>query len=112
MAFMFNVNKIKTEFIDTPKQISDLVDWLVFRHEEKKHYSPTMYIDLEGTDLCREGHISIFTLHFNASTSWRVISKNYTSPSTMIIIIVKLVGLMQWYHVTDHARDSDHITMT
>jgi exonuclease 3'-5' domain-containing protein 1 len=43
---------IKTEIIDTKEQISDLVD----------QYSPTMYIDLEGVELCREGSLSILTL--------------------------------------------------
>ena len=41
---------------------TDLVDWLVFRHAPPVPYSPTMYIDLEGVDLCREGSLSILTL--------------------------------------------------
>jgi exonuclease 3'-5' domain-containing protein 1 len=53
---------ITTEIIDTMEKIGDLVDWLVFRHAPPVPYSPTMYIDLEGVDLCREGSISIFTL--------------------------------------------------
>jgi len=53
---------IKTEIINTPKQIVDLVDWLVLRHASPEPYKTTMYIDLEGVDLCREGSISIFTL--------------------------------------------------
>ena len=50
---------IKTEIINTTKQISDLVDWLV---APPFQYSPTMYIDLEGVNLCREGSVSILTL--------------------------------------------------
>ncbi len=51
------------EIINTTKQISDLVDWLVFRHANVPAWQgPTMYIDLEGVDLCRKGSLSIFTL--------------------------------------------------
>ncbi|KAF2790572.1 hypothetical protein K505DRAFT_327494 [Melanomma pulvis-pyrius CBS 109.77] len=52
---------IKSEIIDTTNQIADLVDWLILRHASAL-YSPTMYIDLEGVDLCREGSLSILTL--------------------------------------------------
>ena len=55
-------NDIETEVINTPEQISNLVDWLVFCHAPPTPYSPTMYIDLEGSDLCRDGCISILTL--------------------------------------------------
>ena len=57
-----SMKDIKTEIINTTKQIGDLVDWLVFRHAPPVPYSPTMYIDLEGVDLCREGSLSILTL--------------------------------------------------
>jgi exonuclease 3'-5' domain-containing protein 1 len=53
---------IKTEIINTTKQIGDLVDWLILRYEPPVPLSPTMYIDLEGVNLCREGSISILTL--------------------------------------------------
>lgn len=53
---------IRAEIINSTKQVRDLVDWLVFRHEPPIPYSPTMYIDLEGVKLSREGSISIFTL--------------------------------------------------
>lgn len=53
---------IKTEVINTTEQIGSLVDWLVLRHASPAPYTPTMYIDLEGVDLCREGSLSIFTL--------------------------------------------------
>ncbi|EOA81420.1 hypothetical protein ACJQWK_10841 [Exserohilum turcicum] len=53
---------IETEIINTTERISDLVDWLVVRHAPPVPYSPTMYIDLEGVNLCREGSISILTL--------------------------------------------------
>jgi exonuclease 3'-5' domain-containing protein 1 len=54
---------IETQLINTTAQISGLVDWLVERHgTATPPSSPTMYIDLEGVDLCRHGSISIFTL--------------------------------------------------
>lgn len=53
---------IKTEIINTTKQVSDLVDWLILRHSPPEPYEPTMYIDLEGVNLCREGSLSILTL--------------------------------------------------
>jgi len=53
---------VKTEIISTTKQIGDLVDWLILRHAPPKPFKPTMYIDLEGVDLCREGSLSILTL--------------------------------------------------
>ena len=60
---------ITTEIINTAKQIGDLVDWLIFRHASPEAYEPTMYIDLEGMDLCRDGSLSIFTLLINTGTS-------------------------------------------
>ena len=60
------MKEIKTEVINTTKQIGDLVDWLVLRHAPPVPYSPTMYIDLEGINLCREGSVSIFTLLIDA----------------------------------------------
>ncbi|KAH8588252.1 ribonuclease H-like domain-containing protein [Bisporella sp. PMI_857] len=53
---------ITIEIINTTKQIGDLVDWLILRHASPELYKPTMYIDLEGIDLCREGSLSILTL--------------------------------------------------
>ena len=50
---------IETEVINTTKQIGDLVDWLILRHAPPEPYEPTMYIDLEGVNLCREGSLSI-----------------------------------------------------
>ncbi|KAF5844037.1 hypothetical protein GGP41_003900 [Bipolaris sorokiniana] len=52
---------IKAEIIDTTEQIGDLVDWLIC-HGSSVRNSPTMYIDLEGVNLCREGSVSILTL--------------------------------------------------
>ena len=57
---------IKTDVINTTKQIGDLVDRLVFHHAPPVPTSPAMYVDLEGVDLCREGTISILTLLVNA----------------------------------------------
>ncbi|KAF4635544.1 hypothetical protein G7Y89_g2545 [Cudoniella acicularis] len=45
---------IKTEIINTAKQIGDLVDWLILRHAPPEPYEPTMYIDLDGVNLCRK----------------------------------------------------------
>jgi exonuclease 3'-5' domain-containing protein 1 len=59
---------IKTEIISTTEQIGDLVDWLIFRHEPSVSLPPTMYIDLEGVNLCREGSISILTLLIDTGT--------------------------------------------
>jgi exonuclease 3'-5' domain-containing protein 1 len=53
---------VKTEIINTTEQIGDLVDWLNLRHAPPVPYSPTMCMDLEGVNLCREGSISILTL--------------------------------------------------
>ena len=53
---------IKIKIINTTAQIGELVDWLVFRHAGTDLFAPTMYIDLEGVNLCREGSLSIFTL--------------------------------------------------
>ncbi|KAI4151960.1 MAG: hypothetical protein LQ340_003172 [Diploschistes diacapsis] len=62
---------IKTEAINTTEQIKDLVDWLVFRYAPPVPYSPTMYTDLEGIDLCREGSISILTIMINTGIPTR-----------------------------------------
>ncbi|KAL8833171.1 MAG: hypothetical protein Q9170_004452, partial [Blastenia crenularia] len=63
-----NMRDIKVDVINTAEQISDLVDWLVFRHAPPVPHSPTMYIDLEGVNLCREGSISILTLMIDTGT--------------------------------------------
>jgi exonuclease 3'-5' domain-containing protein 1 len=55
-------NAIEIEVINTAEQIGGLVDWLVFRHAPPVPYSPTIYIDPERIDLCREGSLSIITL--------------------------------------------------
>jgi exonuclease 3'-5' domain-containing protein 1 len=60
---------IETEIINTPKQIGDLVDWLILRHARPELYSPTMYIDLEGVNLCREGSLSILALLIDTEIS-------------------------------------------
>ncbi|KAF1973091.1 hypothetical protein BU23DRAFT_465984, partial [Bimuria novae-zelandiae CBS 107.79] len=51
--------------------ISDLVDWLVVRHAPPIPHAPTMYIDIEGLNLCREGSISILTLLIDTGTPTR-----------------------------------------
>ncbi|KAI1747193.1 ribonuclease H-like domain-containing protein [Xylaria castorea] len=59
---------IKTEIINTTKQIGDLVDWLTLRHASPEPDKPTIYIDLEGVKLSREGSISILTLLIDTGT--------------------------------------------
>jgi exonuclease 3'-5' domain-containing protein 1 len=56
------MKEIQIEIINTTERIRDLVDWLVFRYAPPLPYSPTLYIDLEGIDLCREGSIFILTM--------------------------------------------------
>jgi exonuclease 3'-5' domain-containing protein 1 len=51
---------IKIKIINTTKQIGDLIDWLILRHASLEPYELTMYIDLEGVDLCRESSPSPF----------------------------------------------------
>jgi exonuclease 3'-5' domain-containing protein 1 len=46
------------EIIDTTEQVKNLVDGL----EIPFQHAPTMFIDLEGVNLSREGSLSIFTL--------------------------------------------------
>ncbi|KAF2972014.1 hypothetical protein GQX73_g1637 [Xylaria multiplex] len=55
-------NNLEIEIINKKERIASLVDWLVLRHAQASIYSPTMYIDLEGVDLCRDGSLSILTL--------------------------------------------------
>jgi exonuclease 3'-5' domain-containing protein 1 len=57
-----SMKSIKAKIIDTTEQIGDLVDWLIFRHKSSGSHSPIMYINLEGTNFCREGSVSILTL--------------------------------------------------
>ncbi|KAH0562357.1 hypothetical protein GP486_002948 [Trichoglossum hirsutum] len=65
-------NPIETQVINATEQISSLVDWLVTRHAlPAVPYSPTMYIDLEGVNLCREGAVSILTLLIDTGTPTR-----------------------------------------
>lgn len=64
-------NALELNVINTTEQIGSLVDWLVFHHARPAPYSPTMYIDLEGIDLCREGSLSILTLLIDTGTPTR-----------------------------------------
>ncbi|KAF7914351.1 uncharacterized protein EAF01_000757 [Botrytis porri] len=70
------MREIKTEILNTENQISDLVDWLIFRHASPDLYEPIMYIDLEGVELCREGSLFILTLLIDTGT-----------PSTRVCLI-------------------------
>jgi exonuclease 3'-5' domain-containing protein 1 len=63
-------NVTETEIINSTEQISTPVDCLV-RHAHHQD-SPTMYIDLEGVALCREGSLSILTLLIYMATNRRV----------------------------------------
>ncbi|GAB7345059.1 hypothetical protein MBLNU457_3471t1 [Dothideomycetes sp. NU457] len=56
---------VKTEVVDTTKQISDLVDWLCLCHAQPELRKPNIYIDLEGVKLSRHGTLSILTLLIN-----------------------------------------------
>ncbi|KAG9254482.1 ribonuclease H-like domain-containing protein [Emericellopsis atlantica] len=62
------MGEFKTEIINTTKQIGDLVDLLILLHVPPKPHESTMYIDLEGVNLCREGTLSIFTLLIDTGT--------------------------------------------
>jgi exonuclease 3'-5' domain-containing protein 1 len=66
---MFRMKDVEAEIIDTTEQVGALVDWLVFRHAPPAPHSPTMYLDLEGVDLCRYGSISILTLLINTGAT-------------------------------------------
>ncbi|KAK4900035.1 hypothetical protein LTR27_002798 [Elasticomyces elasticus] len=55
--------------VNTTKQIGDLVDWLVVRHTPPTPSTPTMYIDLEGVQLSRDGTLSILTLLVDEGTA-------------------------------------------
>jgi exonuclease 3'-5' domain-containing protein 1 len=59
---VIGMRDIKTEIINTRKQVGDLVDWLILRHTPPEPYEPTIYIDLEGVNLCREDSLSILSL--------------------------------------------------
>lgn len=61
----------ETKIIDTADQMKLLVDWLLVRHgpPAEASISSTMYIDLEGINLCRKGTISILTLLVEPDTS-------------------------------------------
>lgn len=64
---------IETEIINTVERIGEVVDRLVLVPEKPFSYSPSMYIDLEGINLCREGSISIFTLMVDVGTPTRCV---------------------------------------
>ncbi|OBT68818.1 hypothetical protein VE03_02086 [Pseudogymnoascus sp. 23342-1-I1] len=78
------MKEIKTEIINTTREIADLVDWLIFRHASPELLKPTMYIDLEGVDLCREGSVSILTL---------LIDTGISVTTRVCLIDVHLLGL-------------------
>ncbi len=54
--------------LNATKQVGALVDWLISRDADPELYAPTMYIDLEGVNLCREGSLSILTLLIDEGT--------------------------------------------
>jgi exonuclease 3'-5' domain-containing protein 1 len=63
------MKSIETGITDTTEQIRDLVDRLIKRHTPPtRKLSPTIYIDLEGVNLCRHGSISILTLLVDTGT--------------------------------------------
>ncbi|KAF2267501.1 hypothetical protein CC78DRAFT_577212 [Lojkania enalia] len=62
MSFEIQHKGCSNKIIDMAEQIGYLVDWLALCHEPPALYSPTMSIDLEDMDLCRDGFPSILTL--------------------------------------------------
>jgi hypothetical protein len=73
---------------DAPtKQIGD---WLILHHAPPKRYESTMYIDLEGVNLCREGSFSILFLLID--TAIRVSTRDswLTEPKFALALIVIL----------------------
>jgi exonuclease 3'-5' domain-containing protein 1 len=66
-----NMKSIDSEIVNTTAQVSKLVDWLVLRHAPPTPFSPTMYLDLEGINLCRHGSISVLTLLIDTGTPTR-----------------------------------------
>ena len=62
---------LKKEVANTPEQIVGLVDCIVCHHAPAIAESLTMYIDLEGVNLCREGSVSIVTLLIDTGTTTR-----------------------------------------
>ncbi len=52
-----SMRHIKAEIINTTNQIGDLVYQLILRHAPLEPYEPTMYIDLEGVNLCCKGSL-------------------------------------------------------
>lgn len=65
---VLSMKDVKTEIITTTEQIGDLVDWLVSRHAPPVPHSPTLYLDLEGVNLSREGSLSILILLIDTGT--------------------------------------------
>lgn len=55
---------IDPEIVNTTQGIGGMVDWLVTFASLDSH-SPTLCIDLEDVNLCREGSVSILTLLFD-----------------------------------------------
>jgi exonuclease 3'-5' domain-containing protein 1 len=56
------MKSLASEIINTPTRTGEIVDHLVAVHESPNHDGPSMYLDLEGVNLCRSGSISILTL--------------------------------------------------
>jgi exonuclease 3'-5' domain-containing protein 1 len=56
------MKSLASEIINTPTRTGEIVDQLVAAHESLNHDGPSMYLDLEGVNLCRSGSISILTL--------------------------------------------------
>ncbi|KAK5683856.1 hypothetical protein LTS10_003719 [Elasticomyces elasticus] len=59
----------KMAVVNTTKEIANLADWLVSRHTPPVPSTPTMYIDLEGVQLSRDGTLSILTLLVDEGTA-------------------------------------------
>lgn len=66
--YKFGMRDAKTCIVNTAKQIGDLVDRMILHHAPPAPSKPSMYIDLEGVNLCRDGSLSIFTLLIDTGT--------------------------------------------
>jgi exonuclease 3'-5' domain-containing protein 1 len=64
--------------VDRTEHVVLITDWLVKHHATPVPNSPTMYIDLEGVALCREGSLSIFTLFLDIPKPEVVLIDVYT----------------------------------
>jgi exonuclease 3'-5' domain-containing protein 1 len=68
---------IQTEIIDTVDQVRKLSDWLDYRLGRPPPWDSTMYMGLEGVNLCRKGSISILTILVDSGVAETGIATRY-----------------------------------